>query len=132
MLQTAAMEDRTFDALADPTRRRIIELLAGGELTAGEIAERFPVSRPAISRHLRVLRESGLVACRGEAQRRLYTLKTEPLAEVDAWLGRCRAFRRNGTDPPAGESLGGFRIQRPLTADTSVHLGPQALLAGSA
>jgi DNA-binding transcriptional ArsR family regulator len=82
------MEDRIFEALADPTRRRIIELLADGERTAGEIADRFTVSRPAISRHLRVLRECGLVRYREEAQRRVYTLDTTPLTGVDGWLQR--------------------------------------------
>jgi len=92
------MEDRAFEALADPTRRRIIELLSDGELTAGEIAEHFPVSRPAISRHLRVLRESGLVSFRGDAQRRLYALDTSPLAALDSWLGRYRSFWTNRLD----------------------------------
>ena len=84
------MEDRIFEALADPTRRRVIELLADGERTAGEIADRFTVSRPAISRHLRVLRECGLVRYREEAQRRVYTLDTTPLTGVDGWLQRYR------------------------------------------
>jgi DNA-binding transcriptional ArsR family regulator len=82
------VDDRVFEALADPTRRRIIELLAGGELTAGEIAGRFPVSRPAISRHLRVLREARLVRYREDAQRRRYALDAEPLAAAAAWLDR--------------------------------------------
>ncbi|HET6213156.1 MAG TPA: metalloregulator ArsR/SmtB family transcription factor [Micromonosporaceae bacterium] len=86
------MEERAFEALADPTRRRIIELLAGGERTAGDLADQFPVSRPAVSRHLRVLRECGLVRYRGDAQRRLYTLDPTPLAAVDAWLARYRGF----------------------------------------
>jgi DNA-binding transcriptional ArsR family regulator len=84
------MEDRIFAALADPTRRRVIELLADGERTAGEIADRFTVSRPAISRHLRVLRECGLVSYREDAQRRVYTLDTTPLTGVDGWLLRYR------------------------------------------
>jgi DNA-binding transcriptional ArsR family regulator len=84
------MEDRIFAALADPTRRRVIELLADGERTAGEIADRFTVSRPAISRHLRVLRECGLVRYREDAQRRVYTLDTTPLTGVDGWLQRYR------------------------------------------
>jgi DNA-binding transcriptional ArsR family regulator len=86
------VEERAFEALADPTRRRIIELLAGGERTAGDLADQFPVSRPAVSRHLRVLRECGLVRYRGDAQRRLYTLDPTPLAAVDAWLARYRGF----------------------------------------
>ncbi|MGY1590635.1 ArsR/SmtB family transcription factor [Geodermatophilus sp. SYSU D00708] len=73
-------------ALADPTRRELVALLAQGELAAGELAGRFPVSRPAISRHLRVLREAGLVTCREEGRRRLYTLDPRPLRELDEWL----------------------------------------------
>jgi DNA-binding transcriptional ArsR family regulator len=73
-------------ALADPTRRELVALLARGELAAGELAGHFPVSRPAISRHLRVLRESGLVTCREEGRRRLYALDPRPLRELDAWL----------------------------------------------
>jgi DNA-binding transcriptional ArsR family regulator len=73
-------------ALADPTRRQILALLAGGERGAGELAGQFPVSRPAISRHLRVLREAGLVQVRTEGQRRVYTLDPRPLSELDAWL----------------------------------------------
>jgi DNA-binding transcriptional ArsR family regulator len=106
------MEDRAFEALADPTRRRIIELLAGRELTAGEIAERFPVSRPAISRHLRVLRESGLVRYRGEAQRRLYTLDSAPLAAAHAWLDRYRGFWANRMDALETELVRGDRHAR--------------------
>jgi DNA-binding transcriptional ArsR family regulator len=89
---------RALEALADPTRRRIVELLADGELEAGSIAANFPVSRPAVSRHLRVLREAGLVRARGEAQRRLYSLDPAPLAEVDEWLSRYRAFWTNRLD----------------------------------
>jgi DNA-binding transcriptional ArsR family regulator len=73
-------------ALADPTRRELVELLAAGELAAGELADHFPVSRPAISRHLRVLREAGLVRARTEGKRRLYALDPRPLRELDAWL----------------------------------------------
>ena len=83
---------KALDALADPTRRRIVELLAAGELEAGAIAGRFDVSRPAVSRHLRVLREAGLVRSRPAAQRRLYSLDPTPLAELDEWLGRYRQF----------------------------------------
>jgi DNA-binding transcriptional ArsR family regulator len=83
---------RAVEALSDPTRRRIVELLAERERSAGELAGEFPTSRPAVSRHLRVLREHGLVRVRGEAQRRLYSLDPAPLAELDAWLGRYRSF----------------------------------------
>jgi DNA-binding transcriptional ArsR family regulator len=81
------------EALSDPTRRRILELLAeDGELPAGALAAEFPVSRPAVSRHLRVLREHGLVRVRDEAQRRIYSLDPAPLEELDEWLGRYRRF----------------------------------------
>jgi DNA-binding transcriptional ArsR family regulator len=80
----------TLAALADPTRREIIALLAAGERGAGQVAERFPVSRPAISRHLRVLREAGLVRVRVEGQRRVYALDPRPLSELDAWLAPYR------------------------------------------
>lgn len=85
-------------ALVDPTRRTIVELLADAELDAGQIAMRFPISRPAVSRHLRVLRELGLVHVRAEAQRRVYSLEPGPLAELDAWLGRYRGFWENRLD----------------------------------
>jgi DNA-binding transcriptional ArsR family regulator len=81
-----------FEALADPTRRRILELLAVGERSAGDIAGEFAISRPGVSRHLRVLRESGLVRARGAGQRRLYTVDPAPLAEVQAWLTRYQRF----------------------------------------
>lgn len=81
-----------FTALADPTRRSIIEMLAEGESNAGQIAEAFPVSRPAISRHLRVLRETGLVSASEVAQQRIYRLERERLAEVGDWVDRHRRF----------------------------------------
>jgi DNA-binding transcriptional ArsR family regulator len=81
-----------MEALADPTRRRIVELLGERERSVNELAAEFPVSRPAVSRHLRVLHEHGLVHARGEAQRRIYSLDPEPLAELDAWLARYRSF----------------------------------------
>ena len=81
-----------LEALADPTRRRVVELLSTHELTAGEIAAQFDQSRPAVSRHLRVLREAGLVESRQDAQRRIYSLRPEPLAAVDDWLADYRAL----------------------------------------
>jgi DNA-binding transcriptional ArsR family regulator len=89
---------KALEALADPTRRRIVELLADGERSAGEIASHFVTSRPGISRHLRVLREHGLVHAREQGQRRLYALEPAPLAELDAWLERYRAFWTNRLD----------------------------------
>ena len=81
-----------FEALADPTRRQIVELVATREMSAGDIASRFDVTRPAISRHLRVLRESGLLRARGDAQRRIYALDPGALDELDAWIERTRSF----------------------------------------
>lgn len=77
-------------ALADPTRRRIVEMLAQRELSAGEIAVRFAVSAPAISQHLKVLREAQLVRVRVDAQRRIYELDPNGLGELHAWLGNIR------------------------------------------
>ena len=79
-------------ALADPTRRRIVELLAEREHDVTELHMHFRISQPAVSRHLRVLREHGLVRARPEAQRRVYSLDPTPLAALDDWLGRYRSF----------------------------------------
>ena len=89
---------KALEALADPTRRTIVELLAEGELTAGQLASSFSTSRPAVSRHLRVLREHGLVQARVQGRERLYSLDPEPLAELDEWLSRYRSFWTNRLD----------------------------------
>ena len=81
-----------FQALADDTRREILDLLRAGERSAGELSDGFPVSRPAISRHLRILREAGLVERRKDAQSRIYRLSPEALREVDRWLSSYRVF----------------------------------------
>ena len=81
-----------FAALADPTRRRIVEMLATRELPAGEIARRFDMTPPAVSQHLKLLRQAGLVQVRREAQRRIYALDPSGLAELDAWIARYRRF----------------------------------------
>jgi len=73
-------------ALADPTRRRIVELLADGDMPAGELAAQFDVSGPAISRHLRVLREVGVASYKRDAQRWVYALNPESISEVDRWM----------------------------------------------
>jgi DNA-binding transcriptional ArsR family regulator len=83
---------QAIEVLADGTRRRIVELLADGDRTAGELADEFTVSRPAVSRHLRVLREAGLVRSRERGTQRLYSLDPAPLEELDAWLSRYRGF----------------------------------------
>jgi DNA-binding transcriptional ArsR family regulator len=87
-----------LEALADPTRREIVELLAARDRSAGEIASHFRVSRPAVSRHLRVLREHGLVRARQQRQQRIYSLDPAPLVELDDWLARNRAFWTNRLD----------------------------------
>ena len=79
-------------AVADESRRTLIEALAEGPKTAGELAALLPIARPGVSRHLRVLREAGLVDVRQDAQRRVYDLRPEPLSDVDEWLGRYRAM----------------------------------------
>ena len=86
-------------ALADESRRTLLEALTGGPASAGELAALLPIARPGVSRHLRVLREAGLVEVRKEAQRRVYGLRPEPLAEVDEWLGRYRACWSSGWMP---------------------------------
>ena len=80
----------TFDALADPMRRRILDLLREKPRLVGELVDQLGLSQPGISKHLRVLREVGLVNVRQDAQRRWYELRPEPLAEVDEWLGAYR------------------------------------------
>jgi DNA-binding transcriptional ArsR family regulator len=95
LLYDAIMDARGFQmhalaALADPTRRHIVELLAQRELAAGEIGDRFPLSAPAISQHLKALRAAGLVRVRIEAQRRIYELDPNGFAELDKWLGAVR------------------------------------------
>jgi DNA-binding transcriptional ArsR family regulator len=79
-------------ALADESRRTVLEALADGEATAGELVALLPIARPGVSRHLRVLREAGLVDVRQEAQRRIYSIRPQPLAEVHQWLGRYQAL----------------------------------------
>jgi len=81
---------QAFAALADPVRAGIVQLLAARDLAAGDIAARFPISRPAVSRHLSVLLKSRLVRVRGEAQRRVYSLDTDGLDDVEQWVAACR------------------------------------------
>jgi DNA-binding transcriptional ArsR family regulator len=76
----------TFEVLAEPTRRTILDLLRERERSVGELVSRLTISQPGVSKHLRVLREAGLVEVRTDAQRRWYGLRAEPLTEVDAWL----------------------------------------------
>jgi len=82
----------TFSALADPTRRAVLDLLRQGSQPAGRIAQAFPVSRPAISKHLRLLRRAHLVQQRREGRHRFYQLNPDPLKAVDSWLEQYRVF----------------------------------------
>jgi DNA-binding transcriptional ArsR family regulator len=84
--------ESTFQALADPTRRAVLDLLRRGSQPAGEIAQAFPVSRPAISKHLRLLRRAHLVREHREGRHRVYQLNPEPLRAVDSWLEHYRNF----------------------------------------
>jgi DNA-binding transcriptional ArsR family regulator len=84
--------EAAFAALADPTRRSIVELLAERELAAGDIARRFDMTAPAVSQHLKILRNAELIRVRSEAQRRIYALEPRGLADLDAWLSRYRHF----------------------------------------
>jgi DNA-binding transcriptional ArsR family regulator len=112
-----------FDVLGDPVRRRLLELLADGDRTAGELTgtvrEEFGISQPAVSRHLRVLRESGFATSTPQAQQRLYSLRTEPLAEVDAWLERYRSFWSQRLDALETELHRGRPGRRPTTGPTA-------------
>ncbi|MFD6756180.1 MULTISPECIES: ArsR/SmtB family transcription factor [Micromonospora] len=105
-----------FDVLGDPVRRRILELLADGEQAAGAVSEvvraEFGISAPAVSQHLRVLRESGFVTVRPDGTRRLYAVEPAPLQEVDIWLGRFRQFWSQRLDALATELARGKRQRR--------------------
>ncbi|AIJ20973.1 MULTISPECIES: ArsR/SmtB family transcription factor [Amycolatopsis] len=80
----------TFEVLAEPRRREILDLLRTSERPVGDLVERLRLTQPAVSKHLKVLREAGLVEVRQDAQRRWYRLRPEPLAEIDAWLAPYR------------------------------------------
>ncbi len=81
-----------FTAIADPTRRQIIESLAAAEVSFGELADQFEMSRPAVSQHLKVLRDTGVVQVRADAQRRLYSLSDSGLDDLNNWLEQLRSF----------------------------------------
>lgn len=88
----------SFTALADPTRRRIVEMLGAGERPAGEISAAFTLSAPAISQHLKALRLAGLVRVAVQGQRRIYSLDPDGLAEMDDWIERVRRFWKSRLD----------------------------------
>jgi len=105
-----------FDVLGDPVRRRILELLADGEQTSGAVSaviqEEFGISQPAVSQHLRVLRDNGFATVRAEGARRLYAVESAPLQEVDMWLERFRRFWNQRLDALATEIARGKRERR--------------------
>jgi len=107
--------DAVLHALADDGRRTLLEALARGPATAGELAALLPIARPGVSRHLRVLREAGLVDVEPDAQRRVYRLRLEPLAEVDEWLGRYHAIAEQRLDALHTEIARGKRERRRAT-----------------
>jgi DNA-binding transcriptional ArsR family regulator len=81
-----------IEVLAEPNRRRILDLLRGGDRPVGELVAQMTLTQPAVSKHLRVLKDAGLVDVRAQAQRRLYRIRPEPLAELDAWLAPYRTL----------------------------------------
>ncbi len=101
-------------ALADESRRKLLKTLAAGPATAGDLAALLPIARPGVSRHLRVLREAGLVEVRKEAQRRIFELRAEPLAQVDEWLGDYRALWEQRLDALHTEVARGKRERRSI------------------
>jgi DNA-binding transcriptional ArsR family regulator len=105
-----------FDVLGDPVRRRILELLADGEQTSGAVSAivqaEFGISQPAVSQHLRVLRDHGFATVRVDGARRLYAVDSAPLQEVDRWLDRFRRFWNQHLDALATEIARGKRERR--------------------
>ncbi len=112
-----------FDVLGDPVRRSILELLAGDELSAGAISEEvqrtFGISQPAVSQHLRVLRESGFVTVRPDGTRRLYSVQPAGLQDVDVWLDQFRRFWTPKLDALGTELARGKRARRSSPAPTA-------------
>src|SRR5215471_14793196 len=104
--------DAVLQALADGSRRTVLEILRDHPATAGELADALPIARPGVSRHLRVLREAGLVDVRPEGQRRIYTLRPQALAEVDDWLADYRALWQGRLDALHTEVARGKRARR--------------------
>ena len=101
-----------LNAIGDESRRTMLEILRDHPATAGELAEALPIARPGVSRHLRVLREAGLVEVEQQAQWRIYRLRPEALAELDTWLGRYRALWEQRLDALHTEIARGKRERR--------------------
>ena len=107
--------EAALSALADDHRRTLLEALVDGPRTAGELASLLPIARPGVSRHLRVLREAGLVQVRQDAQRRVYSLHPEPLVEVNEWLSSYLARWEHRLDALHTEIARGKRERRSTT-----------------
>lgn len=112
-----------FDVLGDPVRRRILELLADGEVTSGAVTaviqEEFGISQPAVSQHLKVLRDSGFATVRPDGTRRLYAVDAEPFRELDGWLEHFRGFWNQRLDSLSTELSRGKRERRLNAASAS-------------
>jgi len=107
--------DAVLHALSDESRRTVLDVLRDHPATASELADLLPIARPGVSRHLRVLREAGLVDVQQKAQWRIYSLRPERLADVDAWLGRYRALWEQRMDALHTEVARGKRERRTET-----------------
>jgi DNA-binding transcriptional ArsR family regulator len=117
----------TFEVLAEPNRRRILDLLQESESPVGDLVERLDLSQPAVSKHLRILREAGLVDVRADAQRRLYRVRPEPLRAIDEWLAPYRRMWAASLDDleqhldtmtgsPENKTTGGRDVRNPRRA----------------
>jgi DNA-binding transcriptional ArsR family regulator len=107
--------DAVLQALSDESRRIVLDTLKDGPATVSDLAALLPIARPGVSRHLRVLREAGLVDVRREAQFRVYSLRAEPLAQVDEWLGHYRTLWQQRLDALHTEVARGKRARRTRT-----------------
>ena len=112
------MAEATFQALADPTRRAVLDLLRRGSQPAGNIAQAFPISRPAISKHLKLLRRAHLVREHREGRHRVYQLNPEPLRAVDTWIEQYRNFWKSSLN-----NLKTF-VETEYAKETAVELKP--------
>ncbi|HEX4443689.1 MAG TPA: metalloregulator ArsR/SmtB family transcription factor [Galbitalea sp.] len=110
--------DNVLHAISDGSRRTVLTALSNGPATVNELAELLPIARPGVSRHLRVLREAGLVDVRSDAQRRVYSLRTQPLIELDEWLEPYRAIWTNRLDALHTEVARGKRGRATTQTET--------------
>ena len=117
-----AATSAVLEAIAEPTRRRILDAVRGGERSVGELVEQIGMHQPGVSRHLTVLRDAGLVDVRQDAQRRLYRLRAEPLKELDAWLAPYRAEWTERLDSLEQHLR---RTAKPITPNRSTPKGPR-------